>query len=129
MKRSPARLAKPLIAVGIVVGTAALLLALDSSRGENSLPSKWQEFRTCTKQDRLIFRACIAERFPPGSDYRELEAFLIEKKGFSKISTKPVENGTQFIFRWRPSITIVPYGLTVFGRYDENFEVTEVTVP
>ena len=127
MKKRPAWLTRTLIFAGIAV----LLLALDFTRGENSLPAKWREFRTCTKRGQSIFRACVAERFPPGSDYLELETFLLEKKGFSKISIKPVENGTQFIFDWRPPsiINISNYGISVVGRYDKNFKVIEVTVP
>ena len=127
MKKYPAWLTRTLVFAGIAV----LLLALDLARDENSLLSKWREFQVCTKRNRSIFRDCIAERFPPGSDYNELEAFLLEKKGFSKVSTKPVENGTKFIFRWRPSslTNVANYGISVVGQYDENFAVVEVTVP
>ena len=105
-----------------------LLLALDSTRGENSLPGKFQEFRICTKHGKTIFSKCIAERFPPGSNYHELEIFLLEKKGFRKVSVKPAENGAEFIFRWRSSISMVKYVVTVVGKYDGNFGILEVSV-
>ena len=107
-----------------------LWLALDSKRGENSLLARWQEFQTCTPNAKTLFRTCIAEKFPPGSDYRELETFLLEKKGFSKVRTEPVEGATKVVFGWRPPdiINVGNYAITVIGRYDKESTILEVIV-
>ncbi|MEM1255536.1 MAG: hypothetical protein AAGI69_24120 [Cyanobacteria bacterium P01_H01_bin.21] len=82
----------------------------------------------CLKNNIAVFRTCIEEKFPPGSNYFELETFL-ERKGFTKRNVEPViEDEFDFVFYWKPLIAYISPGRSVSGQYDEDFNLIEVKV-
>lgn len=87
----------------------------------------WQNFWTCNKYDTTQLQACIREKFPPGSDYHELERYL-EERDFSRTLIREEGDKTKFIFRWRSPILYIHY-VGIIGWYDENLEIVEVSVP
>ena len=89
-------------------------------------PSQWNDM--CPKNNIVLFRTCIEEKFPPGSDYLELETFL-KRRGFTKRNIEPViENEFDFVFYWKPLVVYISPGTSVSGQYDEDFNLIDVKV-
>ena len=68
------------------------------------------------------------ETFPLGSDFYELEQFLIEQ-GFTKTVDKPEGDDFFFVFSWSYPISLKGGRVAVFGKYDKQSRVVELVVP
>jgi hypothetical protein len=90
---------------------------------QTSLPDQQN---TCDKRNKVAFRSCIENTFTVGSNYSNLEHFLLEQ-GFKR-SKHPdhLERGKFSFFWWANDIG--NYKIAVTGRYDSASKITEIDV-
>ena len=84
---------------------------------------------TCNKLSRrTTFRDCMQEIFPPGSDFYELENFLMQQ-GFNKIVDEPKGDDFDFVFVWAYPISLKSNTIVVSGEYDEQLKIVRLRNP
>ncbi|MGD1856073.1 MAG: hypothetical protein ACFB2W_17670 [Leptolyngbyaceae cyanobacterium] len=108
---------------GLVISAIALSLMFQGCKAQTSSDA-------CHKlSQRSTFRNCMQEKFPLGSDFYELEQFLIQQ-GFTKTVDEPREEDFFFVFVWWYPVSLKQgAGVSVGGKYDQQSRIVELVVP
>ena len=117
-----------------VLRLIAVLPAMLMSLTACQMSSTWQEYEQfqsqppCYNYDKGVFRNCVIEKFPPGSDWPSLQAFL-EEKGLRDMATaeEKLENEFYYFLANKYDLT-VDYEIVVVGRYDADQKIVEIAV-
>ena len=69
----------------------------------------------------------MQETFSPGSDFYELEQFLIQQ-GFTKTVDEPQGDAFYFVFKWWYPISFKNSSIAVGGEYDQQSKIVELRI-
>ena len=83
--------------------------------------------RQCNKRRKIVFQSCIYERFPSGTNFNELEFFLVSREKFVRAKAPEYNKENNFLFIWS-STSLTSYRVIVRGQYDEDLKIMEIEV-
>ena len=79
----------------------------------------------CNKCNSIEFSSCIKKNFPVSSSYTDLSNYLTAI-GLVRSKDPDIIKENRFYFRWKENNFLTPYGVIVFGRYNNKLQIIEI---